>query len=202
MDIDIFRQGVVALVEYACGYDQGRTKDDPVYRAVTEYEHHVPRAKYSSCADLGHWLLYRVGVREHWINRDENGGWRDVVNISLLCTHAKDPGGKDWSPGPGDILIIANDWPMGKDAHCTVVLEVGAGVIKTGNYGVGGMSAAASPGAEISDSRFKFDGKNWRVGLRIVRKVISVADMMRLTTEPANWDGAALAGEVLEALCP
>jgi hypothetical protein len=206
VETGLLRRGVVALCEYACGYDAGRGKSDPVYREVSEDEHGVPRAHYSSCADLGHWLLWRMGVRDHRVNRNANGGWRPIVNISLLCSLGLTAGvgengpGEDFAFGAGDILIIANNWPMGGDAHCQVLLAVGAGTARTGNYGAGGMSAAEFPGARISSGKFVFDGKLWRSGLRAVRRVITVADMQRLAAAPADWSGAALTGEELDAL--
>ena len=36
LTLDVWRAAAVALCEYACGYEAGRSKDDPVYREVTE----------------------------------------------------------------------------------------------------------------------------------------------------------------------
>lgn len=197
MTPDVLRQLAVALTEHACGYDRGRSKTDPVYIEVSENEHGVPRARYSSCADLAFWLLERLGCREDFLNRASLGGWVPGVNVSRLafCRYARKPD-DDWAPQPGDIVMVWNG-EHGNDAHVMVALELRDGKLRTGNYGVGGMSAAASPGARISAAPLTWHNGLWWYGAKRVQRAIDITTVP-LTAEP-NIDGAALAGELLDA---
>lgn len=122
-------------LDYACNGTIGRTeKGDPVYDAVTE--HRDTGDKYSSCGDLAHWLLYRLGVRATWVNREEHQGWKVGQNISWLawrCVPARAPL-PDEKFHPGDILLVWNK-SDGTDAHACVVREHCANTIKTADYG-------------------------------------------------------------------
>lgn len=111
-----------ALLDWAClhGADQKRGN----YMSVVEgrdWPH------YSSCADLAHWLLFRLGCRQEWINRYEHKvgdlgapGWDDQVNVGRLAFSAPSTVLRSPFPGimasPGDIFVQWND-PRGKDAH-------------------------------------------------------------------------------------
>ncbi len=102
----------------------GRRQWDPVFEAVTEGRQ-APR--YSSCGDLGHWILARLGFRFPWLNREELWGWMVGKNVSLLC--AKSAGGaNELGRAPvvgeqlnaGDVLVVsAHDIDH---THCLVVL--------------------------------------------------------------------------------
>lgn len=102
----------------------GRRQWDPVFDAVTE---HRQAPRYSSCGDLGHWLLVRIGFRFAWLNREELWGWMVGKNVSLLC--AKTAGGANelaHLPVPGerldagDVLVVsAHDTDH---THCIVAL--------------------------------------------------------------------------------
>lgn len=72
----ITQEFVGQLLSYACGrFDSGRNEDDPIYQGVTEGRDVPPfREKYSSCGDLAHWLLFRLGSRLEMINRKEHLG--------------------------------------------------------------------------------------------------------------------------------
>jgi len=61
-----------AWLVFACRSTMGRYQGDPVFEAVTEGRQH---GSYSACGDLGHWLLFRLGVRFPWVNRAEFRGW-------------------------------------------------------------------------------------------------------------------------------
>jgi hypothetical protein len=135
------------LCEYACNGSKGRPeKGDPVYDAVTE--HRDTGKDYSSCADLAHWMLFRLGVREFFLNRAEHKGFKYGVNVGRLawCGFAKAPTAADRFQA-GDILVI---WarPDTKDSHVTIVLQdrrtEGVEEIQTANYG--------APGGKISTS--------------------------------------------------
>lgn len=195
MNVGALRFAAVALAEYACGR-AGRSKDDPVYTEVTEGRDSPPnRRSYSSCGDLGHWLLYRLGCREKWVNREAApGGYRSTLNVSLLAAHGEAPGGSEWEPAPGDVLIIANQWPSGKDAHVCVWLGDG----RVANYGAGGMSAAATPGANVTTPALSYHGGGWHLGTRRVQRYVSL-ERVPLTAKP-DLSGAELTGEVIDAL--
>lgn len=202
-DSDLYRRLAVALCEYACG-PNGRDKNDPVYVEVTEGRDGPgpeQRRHYSSCADLAHWMLQRLGVTASWVNRKPS--WRAGKNVSLLAWNlwAKQDGFDGaWRPKPGDILII---WslPDTSDAHvCVCLAEPKDGHIRTANYGAGGMSAAVSPGCRISDSPLRWDGRHWILGKREVHRHISISDVLSLITRKADIRGAELTGEDIDAI--
>ncbi len=83
--------------------------------------------RYSSCADLAHWLLYRLGCRQEWINRREHSigdlgqaGWDVSVNVGRLAFTAPNSVRRTPLPGivasAGDIFIQWNE-ATGRDAH-------------------------------------------------------------------------------------
>lgn len=159
------------LCEYACDGKRGRPESRTgVYGEVTEGRDFG--AGYSSCADLPHWFLYLMGVRYDFINRVEHKGWRQGLNIGLLCQMLKAPWARIPDRGQrfawGDILVIWND-KLGRDAHATVVLDDRGDVIETANYG--------SPGGMIAESRRVGD----RLGTlqRKIQRWINLGDLLR-----------------------
>ncbi len=109
------RQLAADLLRVACHSTMGRRQFDPVFDDVTEERQ---GRGYSGCADLGHWLLYRLGYRYPWVNRAEWRGWKPGLNLSLLC--AKVSGGANpfaFRPTierrfePGDILTLSSREP-------------------------------------------------------------------------------------------
>lgn len=205
--LHVWQRAAVALCEWACGYDAGRSKDDPVYKQVTENRDGPgpeQRKKYSSCGDLGHWLLMRLGVREKWINRTDDGvygPWMYGENISDLwgqsCPIDIVPNA-DWQPEPGDILIL---WNTGLDAHVCVALSYDQGQLKTANYGAGGMSPSAIPGAKISSKKLVWDGKHWVYGTKIVQRCLKLSDVVPLVSvKPDLSGGLSMTGEDMDAL--
>jgi hypothetical protein len=121
------RQALVhRLLDWACNGERGVDEDHPHYREVTEgRDVGAMRSKYSSCGDLAHWLLYRLGCRAPFVNRAEHRGWKVGANVSLLSTA---PHGVRQLPvpgarfEPGDVLIVWNH-QQGHDAHVMVVYE-------------------------------------------------------------------------------
>src|SRR5678816_1909597 len=121
--LDVWQRAAIAMCEWACGYDTGRSKDDPVYREVTENRDGPgpeQRKHYSSCGDLAHWMMRRFGIREAWVNRTDDGmcgPWISGVNVSNLWG-SKNPldviPNADWVPEPGDVMLL---WLTGNDAH-------------------------------------------------------------------------------------
>jgi hypothetical protein len=118
-----YRDVARVLCTWATDGENGVTEKSERYQLVTEGRDKGPN--YSSCADLAHWLLYRLGVRSKYLNRaEDSGGWEMGRNVSNLAfgPDAKEPtsGG---IPRCGDIWIIWSK-PNGTDAHVLVVDEL------------------------------------------------------------------------------
>lgn len=133
-EIHARRKLAVRLLEWSCADDRV-DEDHPRYRLVTEgRDVGAMRKRYSSCADLAHWLYFRLGVREAWINRAEHRGWKSAVNVARIVTQSK-----RWTPladvQGGDVLVIANDWPRGRDAHVVCVIDWFGDEVATAEYG-------------------------------------------------------------------
>jgi hypothetical protein len=91
-------------------------------------------------------MLYRLGFRMPWINRNENGGWSMGKNISRLVAHGIPYDGRVLDGG--EIIIIANKWPSGSDAHCVCVIDqVAPDRLATAEYGLpgGGLQTRKFP---------------------------------------------------------
>lgn len=134
------RKQLVAWWEWACCAPEAThvATHDPRYRIVTEgrgrdYLAHKPA---SSCGDLPHFGLEKIGVRLPWVNREATLGnrWRGSwLNINQLCPPpiGACPEAQDWTPDApvdgGDVVIVANHWPSGSDAHAVCVLSAAQG---------------------------------------------------------------------------
>lgn len=207
---------VVALDEWACGYADGRPKTDPVYQKVVEGRD-VPAtyATYSSCADRAHWRLWRLGCRLPFVNREERSplphDWHVALNIAWLHDPSKGSPvhyailgghripvapGVDWSPAPGDEMLI---WNSGNDAHSLSVMSWDGLTARTSNYGAGGMSPSPSPGADLSEAPLRFDGRVWKYGRpgheKIVQRIITLADVLPTLTARADLSGPDFVGD-------
>lgn len=197
------------LLVYACGGSrpipspaEGRRVTDRVYRAVTEGRHdRAIRAKqfYSSCGDLAQWLLYRVGCRESWINRDELDGWHFSGqpghpawdnNVTTLVTtqrfgvnrYARIPGPHDLF-GPGDILVVNTSTPA--TTHVACVLEDRRdhdGSLITADYG--------QPGGAVRRRAVSVFGSKLRLGTRWIDSWLPLN---------AALDGSAAVGRLAQA---
>lgn len=209
--IALWRIGIVALAKWACGYAHGRSKIDPVYVEVTENEHGMPRAKYSSCADLVHWLAKRLGIERPWVNRtDDDFGeaWRFGVNVSRITGQCKVVTGA-FLPEPGDVCISWNRLDSA-DAHVWVYLGPNpavAGEHYSANYGAGGMSAVVSPGARIASKPLRVEGASLIYGTRRVQRVLTVPALVAMRADSSrrpDFSGpeydAEFTGEVQDAL--
>ena len=207
-DLAPWQAAAVALCEYACGYAHGRDKDDPVYIEVTEHRDGPgpkQRAGYSSCGDQAWWLLYRLGLRKPWMNRAANHTYNNGMNVADLtgCPgHVSGPFAADYSPQPGDILEI---WSAADthDAHVCIVLAAAKdGILRTANYGAGGMNPNPRPGCNISDSPYVRLGSDWLVGRqkRKLQRVIPLAAMIPLFSAPPDLTGARVTDDLIRAL--
>lgn len=129
----------VDLLEYACNSTHGRPEGDPVYDAVTEGRD--PGPGYSSCADLAHWLLYRLGVRCWWVNRSEHKGFAWGMGPSRLagnCPTRIVPPGLRAKFEPGDILLVWNierGEKATQDLHVACMVEDRGDSVTTIDYG-------------------------------------------------------------------
>lgn len=197
LQLSTYRSLAVRLIEHASG-PHGRSEDDPIYKLVTENRDvGKMRAQYSSCGDLAHWLLFRLGVRLPWINRDEHGGWRVGQNVMLLRprglvsqVHATDVF------GAGDVLLI---WSTGYDAHVMTVREYSPPRLLTGEYG--------QPGGAVREHVLTQQSGRLIVGRRFLQEwlpldaVLQAAAASRSLVEPdRTLLEQILPGEELDAL--
>lgn len=209
---ELWRIGIAELARWACNYGTiGKLHER--YGMVTEGRDARQNWKYySSCADLGHWEAKRVGVRESWVNRDDDdahGPWERTKNVGKLAVASKPPR-VDYVPGVGDIWILSNTWTnpdpkiAGRDAHVCVVLGPNVdrpGEFWTANYGASGLTEVETPGGKISS-------KIWSAGhygSKRLAEVLEVPDLVARQTVAADFSGpenwtAEWTGEVKEAL--
>lgn len=111
-----YRKRAVAWLEYACA---GNPPKESKRHLEIKEGRRAP--SYSSCGDLAHWMYFRIGVRLPFINRDEHRGWTMGVNVSRLVAQAVPYTGQKLEGG--DVIVIANDWPRGRDAHVVCVID-------------------------------------------------------------------------------
>jgi hypothetical protein len=208
LTLDVWRAAAVALCKYACNDDVGRSKDDAVYREVTEGRdgpRPEDRRRYSSCGDLAHWLYKRLGIREAWVNRTDDGAfgpWMRGANVSRLWGGAcpfdqVPPNDPAWMPDPGDVVLI---WNTGFDAHVMVALEHEGRTLRTANYGAGGMSPLASPGSKIASKVLTFQHGRPFYGTRQVQRYLPLSAAVQHISAAPDLEGAALSGEEIDAV--
>lgn len=141
--LEAYRVAASALLTYAVSENGGQ---GPVYDRVVEGR---KAPKYSSCGDLCHWFLFRLGVRLPWINRTEftaqmgGKGWRVRLNLNEL---AAPPVGVNSCAVParkltalpallaGDALQVSTQFG-GHQICVTGVDEADPTVIHTAEYG-------------------------------------------------------------------
>lgn len=156
IDEQAAREEACHLALFLSGGEEGRWEGDPVHDWVTEGRviawrqalKSNPKARYySSCADLGHTVLWSLlGAECHdepgrqiidpMINRGEAFGWRDCVNVSELVFGSKQlfvwhRAGEPWRAQPGDILVIGEHGAE----HVAVVLSCHDGELISADYG-------------------------------------------------------------------
>lgn len=154
------------LLEWSGLGPVGRPVGDPGYRLVTECREWPG---YSSCADNGHWLLFRVGIRCLFVNRAENKGWKVGANVSALafapvaqvCHHTD-------RYAAGDIVIIWNR-PDTEDAHVMCVVAHEGDVLTVSEYGQPGGHLATRTLTRNADG-------NLMCGHRELHRWISLTD--------------------------
>lgn len=184
--LSAYQDLALEYLDLATNGDAGRKESDPLYKLITEQRDWG--AGYSSCGDLAHWLLYRLGVRERWLNRSEHIGWQSGANIARLawsCLESRPPM-SDEIFSPGDILLIWNKID-GTDAHALVVRAHERSHVYSADYG--------QPGGA---RRKRLLGVGGLLGERRVQRVIPLAALLlacckRGTLAPAQSVNAWLA---------
>lgn len=177
---------VKSLLEYACNPPRGRGENDPTYQQIVEGRDVGKYQKsYSSCGDLAHWMLYRLGVRSDFVNRNENKGWKDQANISKLAfCPAAEVATASTQYSPGDIIIIWSE-ANGSDAHAIVVSEqTGPTKLQTGEYG--------QPGGAIKNRNIKTKDGLAYMGDRRIQRVIRLEKVLELAREKGELSDVQL----------
>lgn len=185
-----------ALLRKAVNDEHGRDESDPFYKVVTENRDGptpAMRAKYSSCADLGHWLLRCLGVRADWLNRDDDADaqrWRSGVNLNWLCPK---PIGKcsiaraklTANPEPGDVFVESNVY--GGHVFCAIAYDTATDTLTTAEYG--------QPGGKLK-RRAGFRAAFAKHPLSHIR----LADVLEICTAPVDVSPLAdwVTGEELD----
>lgn len=136
-DESTLRAAAVAIARFACDGDRGRILGDPVFAMVTEER--AAAKGYSACADLAHYMLHQLGLRdERIVNRNDDQGqtpWIVGANLSRLVFSS----GRAfvWAkptlrPQPGDILYLA------PPEHVCILehLDEAAGTLASFDYGL------------------------------------------------------------------
>ena len=182
-----YRALAAELVEYACGGADGRPESDLVYQAVTEWrDFGASQRSYSSCGDLAHWLLFRLGVRLPFLNRAEHLGWTSGANVSRLAfaNVAEFDPRPDARFLPGDIGIV---WSKreGTDAHVFVILEdAQPSALLVAEYG--------QPGGHVRARAIGYEGGLLRIGARTLHRVLRLDRVI----DAADEAGALAAPEL------
>lgn len=118
-----YRNTARQLLEWAGAGPVGIAQTSPKYLAVTEGREPLGSHNGTSCGELPHWLLFRLGIRSAFINRNEAHGWKPVINIAALAYSAvaKTCQLTDQYK-PGDVVYI---WERADttDAHAMCVIE-------------------------------------------------------------------------------
>ena len=164
-----YQEIAMGLLDLATESAHGRPESDDIYRRITEYRD--TGKAYSSCGDLCHWLLFRLGIRLPMINRAEAGGWKAGVNISRLAW--RDPArsaehSEDYEPG--DILAVWNK-PDTTDAHVLVVRKHIGDHIHSADYG--------QPGG----ARRTRELVGRKLGSRNIMRVLKLRDILQAASD-------------------
>lgn len=192
------REMAEALIRFAClSDDPGRPFSDPVYKSVVEgrqeqtatyirkwdaaapAERKGPRPFYSSCADLAHWLLFRLGVRFRWINRDEHDGWNFVGADNNVTTLTARPLGSNPIARrvtstmrffAGDILVVGTVSPGTTHVSCVIEHIPEMNLLLTGDYG--------QPHGALRDTPVEIVGGQLKRGKRMIDSVLILEDVI------------------------
>jgi hypothetical protein len=168
---------VKEMIDWACGPPKGRNENDPIYQEVTEgRDVGAFQKSYSSCGDLANWMLYSMGVRSSYVNRDENGGWKvgqNINNLANKCPAAASPT-PNQGYSPGDIILVWNK-PDGTDAHAIVVVEQQGNKLVTGEYG--------QPGGAVKSRTISIKDGQPFLGSRQIQRVLPLDQVIALAQQ-------------------
>lgn len=179
----------VAILEWTTRGSLGVSESDERYRLVTERRDNGP---YSSCADLAHWMLYRLGVRLDWINRTEHNGWISGVNVSRLCW-LPNKAARAYTGGellPGDVITIRSPDlpPTQDDSHVICVLEQEGDALRTAEYGQPGGALRIRTLRRVYDDKGVYKGTF--IGARRIERHLPLQHVLTL---------AEASGELVDA---
>lgn len=139
-----YRDAARELLEWAGQGPVGVPQTSPIYLSVTEGREGLGTHTGTSCAEVAHWELFRLGIRSMFVNRNEAHGWKPGLNVSMLAfasvAQVCQPGDEYKA---GDIIII---WERKDtyDAHvmCVIDYEPKTMVLTTCEYGQPGGKLA------------------------------------------------------------
>lgn len=188
----------VALLLAAVNDEHGRDESDPFYKIVTENRDGPGAklaAKYSSCADLAHWLFRCLGVRADWLNRNDDEDaqrWRVGVNLNWLCpkpigkcpiARAKLVG----DPSPGDVFVENNAY--GGHVFCAVDYLPARDTLISAEYGQPGGKLKTRTGFKPAFNKRPYSH-------------IKLSEVLGLCSAPVDFSGLQdrMTGEELDAL--
>ncbi len=188
------------LCLHAVNDEHGRGELDPVYKRVTENRDGpgaLQRAKYSSCADLAHWMFRCLGVRADWLNRDDDADaqrWKSGVNLNWLCpppigkctpARAKLTG----RPAPGGVFVENNSF--GGHVFVCVSYDAATDTLTSAEYGQPGGKLKRRVGFTPAFNKRPYSH------IRLAEVLASGACTVPPDVGPL---GDRLTGEVLDAL--
>lgn len=181
-DLALVRENAREWCELAVNGEHGRKSKDPVYQWITGGRDPGPR--YSSCADLAHWLLRRLGCVEGFVNYGAN--WKPQVNVNRLWNNPY-VALRGVELHTGDILI---HWPTAKPnaAHVNVFDRWEDGVCHTWDLGQAPMAPELwPPGKDYTEA-----ARRQHSHLRNLRYVLSLSEVPLLgTPDPPHSDRLA-----------
>lgn len=200
VDEQLLREAAVALGRFAVNGEKGRDSGDPVHDWVTENRRKEnerrrargsPEVPYSSCGDLGNWLLMCLGVRdERIINRDWDGGvvpWKIGKNVARLVGapgYVRARGGL--LPKRGDVLHVCGSTPNSDHISVLDSYDLEAGTLRSYDYG--------QPCGRQRDRRIKRNGRDLRIDDRTLRGWIDLERLKLIESAivPPDFEGGII----------
>lgn len=171
-----YQKQSVELLEWSCRGDRVGELDARYQQVVEGRDVGVMRTRYSSCADLAHWLWYRLGIRVREINRREHLGWKVGVNVSRIVSLSTPYQPDGALLQGGDVIVITT---TGYDAHVICVVDQpDRDTLLTAEYG--------QPGGCLRQRKIK----NGRIGRRQIKYVVKLEALINSAKEQNLLEGA------------
>lgn len=158
--LQAYRAAAVGWAWWACqGFDGARIGAEP-HRTVTEGRKELmhrtnPGRLYSSCGDLVHFVLDRIGCRAPFVNRAPR--WRIGQNLLLLAAHWP-RAGRGVEPCGGDLVWWERPSEPGS-AHVTLWLGDGGGAALSAEYGGQGPFVVGAVDGRVTVTAPKRDAR-------------------------------------------